>query len=73
MLALGCGARGWRPSERSGETSGIGPQPHPGFIEVFGDAALRDGYRQVERVGEKATAVLGNSPVTIATRPRSPS
>jgi hypothetical protein len=31
---------------------GFGPQPHPNFIEVFGNAALDDGNRTVERAGK---------------------
>jgi hypothetical protein len=30
----------------------IGPQPHPNFIEVFGEAALGRGEGEVERAGE---------------------
>jgi hypothetical protein len=30
----------------------IGPQPHPSFIDVFGEAAVGDGYREMERKGE---------------------
>jgi hypothetical protein len=30
----------------------IGPQPHPGFIEVFGETAGDYGDGEVERAGE---------------------
>jgi hypothetical protein len=31
---------------------GIGPQPHPSFIEVFGDAAVDERDRKVEGAGK---------------------
>jgi hypothetical protein len=30
----------------------IGPEPHPGFVEVFGEAAFGGGDGKVERAGE---------------------
>ena len=38
-------------------SAGIGPQPHPGYIEVFCDVALDDGKGTVERAGEDAEGV----------------
>jgi hypothetical protein len=41
----------------------IGPQPHPSFIEVFGEAPLRGGEGEVEGAGEDGstpTARVGN-------------
>ena len=34
---------------------GIGPQPHPNFIEVFDEVALNDGEGTVARAGEDGT------------------
>ena len=35
-----------------------GPEPHPSFIEGFGEAAPRDGNGKVERAGETRTTAL---------------
>ena len=37
---------------------GFGPQPHPGFIGVFGEAAYDDGDRTLEGAGEDGTKTL---------------
>lgn len=39
----------------------IGPQPHLGFVEVFGEAALNDRDKALEGAGEGAAAVIGGS------------
>jgi hypothetical protein len=38
---------------------GIGPEPHPSFIEVFCEAALDDRDGEVEGAGEDATEITG--------------
>jgi hypothetical protein len=36
-----------------------GAQPHSGFIEVFGEAPLGDGYGALAGAGEDAAGVTG--------------
>ena len=36
----------------------IGPQPHPSFIEVFGEASLRDRYGTVAGAGARSASAL---------------
>jgi hypothetical protein len=55
-----------RPRERSiHEYLAIGPQPHRGFVEVFGDAALDDGDGAMEGAWENGTEVTHMTSVAI--------
>ena len=52
-----------RKSQGSREGGGSGPQPHPGFIEVFREVAVDVGHREVAGAGEDRArvTVLGRS------------
>jgi hypothetical protein len=60
---------GWRwfdESPRPPPRTHVGPEPHPGFIGLFSEAPLGDGYGAVAGAGED-----GQGGARLATRPRS--
>ena len=37
---------------------GIGPEPHPNFVDFFSQAAVRDGYWEVAGAGKNGPALV---------------